>query len=196
VDQTSYEYSCRFCGFVQEEPSRRLRIGTFAVFAAGFLFLTGAVGLVIAVHNDHGRAAATALVLVGSAVVLYCFGWNCFGWTGITCRTAKACIGPAGSGLEDLNRSTNILELDLSSYFPIDATLKHLQGLTSLQTLNLSQSDLSDDGPLHLAGLIGLQSLQLADTLVTYAGLKHLKGLRNLQRPDLAADKENARLWA
>ncbi|MGY8771548.1 MAG: protein kinase domain-containing protein, partial [Pirellulales bacterium] len=74
-----------------------------------------------------------------------------------------------------LNKSGEVIEVNLNSIRFTDAGLKHLKGLTSLISLNLSDTNITDAGLEHLRGLTGLISLNLNDTQVTDAGLSELK---------------------
>jgi len=61
-----------------------------------------------------------------------------------------------------------------------DATFAQVERLTQVQQLELAQSSISDADLAHLKGLTSLSQLGLSGTRVTDAGLAHLKGLTNL----------------
>jgi len=87
-----------------------------------------------------------------------------------------------------LNRSSNILRLDLQHSGISDNDLKHLSKLSRLEELNLPEKT-SDDGLKHLSDLTGLRKLLQNRTSmeshdskpITDVGLNYLQNLRALQ---------------
>ena len=92
-------------------------------------------------------------------------------------------------GLEHLTSLSQLHVLALNATRVTDAGLERLKELRRLKWLWLDDTQITDAGLEHLEGLSQLRLLSLNRTRVTDAGLVHLKDLSQLQSVWLAGDK-------
>ena len=86
------------------------------------------------------------------------------------------------SGLADVARLGNVIELNLRDTKITSSGLIHLKELSQLKRLHLERTNVDDKGIIYLKGLTKLQYLNLYGTKITDESLEYLTNLKNLQQ--------------